>query len=105
MAFSRYINRPRLIFKYDADTVVFALIVAVIPILIGLVATYLIVGILVGGILGWLFMKYYPKYAKEKAPGLIQHFLYDIGLTNPNLKKDNVFETTIPPGYLNQFIE
>jgi len=101
MAFSRYIKRPRLIFKYDSDTVAYALIVAMIPIIIGLFATKLVLGILLGGLCGYLVMKYYPKFAKEKAPGLVDHLMYDIGLKDANPKEVK----KIPPGYINEFIE
>jgi len=102
MAFSRYIKRPRLVFKYDLDTVIYALVVAMIPIVIGLFATKFIFGILSGGACGYLVMKYYPKLTKDKAPGQIDHLMYDIGLSNPNNQEE---ATKIPPGYINEFIE
>jgi hypothetical protein len=105
MAFCRFVNRPRLIFKYDSDVIIYSVIVGLIPIIIGIFTTKLVIGIICGFIIGYIFLKNYPKFAKNKTPGLMIHFFYDIGLNDPNKKNDTKKEKKIPPGFINEFNE
>lgn len=104
MAFSRFINRPRLVFKYDIDVVGYAIASALIPIIIGIFTTYLVVGIAIGLIIGYFVLKNFHKFVKVKIPGRFLHFLYDIGLIDPNKKSQNP-SSKIPPGFINEFYE
>lgn len=105
MAFCRFVERPRLIFKYEMDVIIYSIVVGLVPIIIGIFSTRLVLGIICGFVIGYLFLKNYPKYAKKKTPGLMLHFFYDIGLTNPNKKNNTEKENKIPPGFINEFNE
>lgn len=108
MAFAKYLNRPRLlILQYDIETVALAAVVWMLPVIIGVLSSHFVAGFFVGSIIGYIVIKYYPKYAYKTTPGLIEHYLYDIGLNDPNLKKDEDIKSnfTIPPGFVNVFTE
>ena len=102
MAFSRYVTRPRLLFKYDMDVIIYTIIIAFVPIIIGVFTTKLISGMIIGFIFGYLFLKNYPKIVRNRIAGWLEHLFYDIGLLDPNKKNDT---KKIPPGFINEFNE
>lgn len=103
MAFCRFVSRPKLIFKYEIDEILYSVGVGAIPIVIGIFTTHLISGIIFGFITGYIFLVNYKKFAKNRTPGLMIHFFYDIGILDPNKKKDKT--NIIPPGFINEFNE
>ncbi len=104
MAFCRFVNRPKLFFKFEADVLIYSIVTGLVPIVIGIFSTHLLVGIIIGFITGYLCLKNYPKLIKNRTPGIMLHFFYDIGLYNPNKKKIEK-NNLIPPGFINEFNE
>jgi len=105
VAFPKYLNRSRMFLKWELETVVVTAFSALIPIVIGIVTTYVMLGIFIALIIGYFVIGNYEKYSKDLPPNILKHYLYEVGLQNFNSDNNQKNNFVLPPGYVNEYIE
>lgn len=102
--FPRYLNRNRLFYKleYDEWLVMFGTGFAVFYLLAFFLMIYTIISLIATYFITRTIMKYYSDTHKNKSPGYLFHFFYNIGLTKPK-GSENEKDIPFPYGFETEF--
>ena len=83
--FPKYLNRNRLLYKWEYDQWIVAVVTffAMFYIIGFFLSIDMFIAFAVGIFTTYKVLKIYNRVIKEAAPGFLFHFLYDIGLFKP----------------------